>query len=117
MKRLRILCVLCGVALGAIAVLHAVKAARGDGDVPRHLLFVAIDGVLGALVASKPRWALVPVCVLFVQQLGTHGRDLLASVRSGPLDVESLVVLVFFGALIGLLATVASSRAGRGSSA
>ncbi len=107
MRVLRGLCLASGAAFLAIAVLHAVKAARGEDDVVRHLAFVGIDGVLGGLVALRPRWALVPVVVLTVQQLGSHGRELVLSVRGpGPIDVASLLVLLFFFAVIGLLVAV-----------
>lgn len=106
-RRLHLLSVACGLALVAIAAMHALKAARGDGDVVRHLVFVLVDGAVGVLVAARPRWALAPVALLTVQQLGSHGRDLLASVRAaGPLDVESLLVLLFFGSLLALLVAV-----------
>lgn len=83
------------------------KAARGDGDVRRHLVFVVLDGGLGALVAVRPRWAVAPTAMLFAQQTSTHGRDLVESLRgSGPVDLESLVVLAFFGALLALLVAV-----------
>lgn len=106
-RALRRLCLAAGTLLGAVAAIHAVKAARGDGDVMRHLVFVGVDGGLGVLVAWRPRWALVPVSVLLVQQLGTHGRDLVTSARGpGPLDVESLLVLAFFAAVLVLLVAV-----------
>jgi hypothetical protein len=106
-RALRTLCVAAGTLLGVVAAIHAVKAARGEGDVTRHLVFVAIDGALGVLVAWRPRWALVPLLVLLLQQLGTHGRDLARSLRGpGPLDVESLIVLAFFVAVLALVIAV-----------
>lgn len=87
--------------------MHAVKAARGEDDVARHLIFAGLDVALGALVAWRPRWALAPVAALSLQQVGSHGRDLVASLRgSGPVDVASLGVLAFFAALVVLLVAV-----------
>ena len=101
------LCRAAGLALAVVAVVHAVKAVRGDGDVARHVVFVVLDGGLGALVALRPRWALAPVALLFAQQTTTHGRDLARSLGGGgPLDVESLLVLAFFGAVLALLVAV-----------
>jgi hypothetical protein len=93
-----------GIALVLVAVMHVVKAATGDGDVVRHLVFVVLDGGLGVLVVVRPRWALVPAVILFVQQLGTHGRDLVRGMRGeAPFEVGDLAVMIFFGALIALL--------------
>ena len=91
---------------GVTAVNHAVLAARGEGNVGRHEVFVTIDVALAALLLFRraPRAALVPVAVLAVQQVESHGSDLVASMRgAGPFDWTSLGVLLFFPALVTLL--------------
>lgn len=95
--------------VGAAAVLavaagnHAVLAARGAGDVARHVVFVGVDLGLGALVALRPRWALPAAVAVAVQQVSSHGEDLVASIGS-DLDWSSLGVVLFFPALVMLLA-------------
>lgn len=91
--------------LAATAAVHALRAARGDGSVARHLAFVAVDLAVAVLVGVRPRWALAPVALLFAQQLTSHGHDLVRSLAGpGPADLESLGVLAFFAALLSALA-------------
>lgn len=100
--------------LVAAAVNHAVLAARGEGDVVRHEVFVGIDAAAAVLVAASPRWAVYPVALLAAQQALSHGGDLVASIqRGGPFDWASLGVLVFFPALVIALVIERRRRAGR----
>lgn len=96
--------ILCAALLVVTAVNHARLAAQGAGNVARHELFVGLNLALAALLVARPRWALVPTAALSVQQLWSHGSDLLASARGpGPFDWASVGVLVFFPALLTLL--------------
>lgn len=100
---------IAGVLFAVAAVNHAVLAARGEGVVWRHDLFVGINLVLGALVAlpkSAPRWALPPIALLSLQQIPSHGSDFVRSFSSpagGAVDWPSLGVVLFFPAVIALL--------------
>ena len=94
----------CAALLVFTAVNHGRLAAAGAGDVARHQLFVAVNLGLAAFLALRPRWALAPAALLSVQQLWSHGSDLLESARGpGPVDGSSALVLVFFPALLTLL--------------
>ncbi len=91
--------------LAVAAVNHAVLASRAEGDVARHWAFVAINLGAAAIVARAPRWAVVPIALLALQQAYSHGSDLIASIRGpGPFDWASLGVLVFFPVLVTTLA-------------
>lgn len=96
----------CAVLLAFAALSHALQAALGAGEIPRHELFVGINGVLALLVATRPRWALGPLAVLTVQQIYSHGSALVRSIQtpSAAFDWTSLAVLAFFPMLIALLA-------------
>ncbi len=91
---------------------HARLAAAGAGNVMRHEVFVGLNLALASLLVARPRWALLPAALLSVQQLYSHGSDLLASLHEpGPFDWASVGVLVFFPALVMLL-VVERRRAG-----
>jgi hypothetical protein len=96
---------LASCALLAVAALsHARLAALGGAHVLRHELFVGLDLALVALLVLRPRWALIPTALLSLQQLWSHGSDLVDSLRGqGPVDWASALVLVFFPALLTLL--------------
>lgn len=99
--------------LAATAVNHARLAAAGAGDVARHEVFVGLNLGLAVLLVVRPRWALAPTAVLSLQQLVSHGSDLVASLREpGAVDWASAGVLVFFPALLTLL-VVERRTAGR----
>lgn len=99
--------------LAVTALNHARLAVAGAGNVTRHEVFVGLNLALALLLVARPRWALVPAALLAVQQLYSHGSDLLTSVREpGPLDWASVGVLVFFPALLTLL-VVERRRTGR----
>lgn len=90
--------------LAVAAVEHARHAAAGGAHVLRHELFVGINLALAALLVARPRLALVPTALLSVQQLWSHGSDLVDSLRGpGPLDWASVGVVVFFPTLVTLL--------------
>ena len=90
--------------LAITAMNHARLAASAAGNVGRHEVFVGLNLLLAGLLVARPRWALLPAALLSVQQLYSHGSDLVASVREpGPLDWASVGVLVFFPALLTLL--------------
>ncbi|MCA9586296.1 MAG: hypothetical protein KC657_13145 [Myxococcales bacterium] len=110
----------CALVLAIASVQHAVLAFGGAPGAGRHAVFVGINAAVALLVARWPRAALAPVLVLTLQQLVSHGADLVRSIRGpGPLDVASLGVVVFFPALTLLLAaerrrgTPARPRRGR----
>ena len=92
-------------ALMAIAAVnHGRLAAAGGPDVTRHEVFVGLNLALAWLLAARPRWALLPAALLSIQQLYSHGADLLRSIHEpGPFDWASVGVLVFFPALLTLL--------------
>lgn len=90
--------------LGVTALNHARLAATGAGNVARHEVFVGLNLALAWLLVARPRWALLAAALLSVQQLYSHGSDLLASIHEpGPFDWASVGVLVFFPALLTLL--------------
>ena len=98
---------LAGALLLAVAALsHALQAAFGSGDVSRHALFVAINLLLALLVATRPRWSVVPLAILTLQQFHSHGTALVRSLQasSATFDWTSLAVLIFFPLLVALLA-------------
>ena len=105
--------VLFALLLAVTAVNHARLAATGaPANSTRHAVFVGLNLGLAGLLVARPGWALVPAALLAVQQLYSHGSDLLASVREpGPFDWASVGVLVFFPALLTLL-VVERRRAG-----
>lgn len=111
----RALRIAAGILFAVAAVNHAVLAARGQGVVWRHELFVGINLVLGALIAlpkNAPRWALPPIALLSLQQIPSHGMDFLRSFDQPPVDWPSLGVVLFFPAVIALL-VVERRRSGR----
>ena len=111
----RALRVAAAVLFAVAAVNHAVLASRGQGVVWRHELFVGINLVLGALIALRPRWALPPIALLSLQQIPSHGMDLVRSFdqpRAQDWDWPSLGVVFFFPAVIALL-VVERRRSGR----
>lgn len=90
--------------LAVAAMSHARLAAAGGPHVLRHELFVGLNLALAILLVLRPRWALLPTALLSVQQLASHGSDLVDSMQGpGPLDWASLGVVVFFPALLTLL--------------
>jgi hypothetical protein len=90
--------------LAVTALNHARLAATGAGNVARHEVFVGLNLALAWLLVARPRWALLPAALLSVQQLYSHGSDLLRSIHEpGPFDWASVGVLVFFPALLTLL--------------
>lgn len=95
---------IAAVLFAVIGLLHAKRAHAGEGDVARHLVFVAIDVTLAGLLAWRPRWALPAVVALSLQQIPSHGGDFLRSLRGPePTDWASLVVVLFFPAVVALL--------------
>jgi hypothetical protein len=90
--------------LVAVAVRHVVLAASGDGSVPRHVVFVAVNVALAALLVWKPRWSFWPALALGAQQMWSHGLELSGSfLGTAPLDWRSLVVCLFFPTLVTIL--------------
>jgi hypothetical protein len=87
------------------AVNHAVLAAKGQGVVWRHELFVAINGAAAAGLILRPRWMLVPLALLACQQIPSHGADLYRSIvrPEEAVDWPSVGVLLFFPAVLTLL--------------
>ena len=101
---LRLARLTCAGLLVVAATSHARLAAAGGAHVLRHELFVGLNLALATLLVLRPRWALLPTALLSIQQLSSHGSDLVDSVRGpGPFDWASLGVLVFFPALLTLL--------------
>lgn len=91
-------------AITVAAANHGRLAAGGIGEVARHELFAGLDLALAVLLAVKPRWALAPTAVMSAQQIWSHGSDLVDSIQgSGPFDVVSALVVVFFPAVLALL--------------
>ena len=90
--------------LAITALNHGRLAAAGGANVTRHGVFVGLNLALAWLLVARPRWALLPAALLSVQQLYSHGSDLVRSTREpGPFDWASVGVLVFFPALLTLL--------------
>lgn len=84
---------------------HARLAVAGEPSVARHWLFVDINLALAVVLVRFPRRALVATSLLMVQQMVSHGTDLVRSMRGpGPMDLASLAVCLFFPALVTVLA-------------
>lgn len=98
MKKLRLL---AAVLLVVAAINHGRLAAMGAENATRHAVFVGLNLVLAAAVAFFPRIALFLTVLMSLQQIPSHGGDLL---RQTPFDWASLGVVIFFPALILLLA-------------
>jgi hypothetical protein len=106
-----VLRVLAALGFASAAVNHAVHAAHGEGVVVRHEVFVGINLLLGALLVLRPRIAIVPIALLSLQQIPSHGRDFVQSLHEANVDWPSLGVVFFFPAVLALL--VAERRATR----
>jgi hypothetical protein len=92
------------VAFGVSAVRHLLLG-RAEPTLGRHAAFVLINGVAAALLAWRPRWVALPIALLAVQQLASHGADLVRSMSApGALDIASLGVVVFFPVLLAAIA-------------
>lgn len=92
-------------ALCAVAAIHHARLAfAGEPSVDRHWVFFGVNVLLGTLVVLAPRAALVFAIPLTAQQARSHGHALLASLDAPPFDWASLGVLVFFPALLVVLA-------------
>ena len=91
---------IAAVLLVVAAVNHGRLAAMGADHATRHAVFVGINLALAIAVAFSPRVALVLVVLVSIQQIPSHGGDLL---RQTPFDWASLGVILFFPALIVLL--------------
>lgn len=101
------------VLLAITALNHGRLAAAGGDHVTRHEVFVGLNLALAWLLVARPRWALLPAALLSVQQLYSHGSDLVRSVHEpGPFDWASVGVLVFFPALLTLLVVERRQTAG-----
>lgn len=99
---------LSAVSLGCfgVALFHLVCIVRPELGEPspawRHGLFVGVNLLLAAGFLKRPRWFSWPLVALTLQQLISHGTDLLEAQRRTPprLDVQSLAVLVTFPLLL-----------------
>lgn len=96
----------CAIAAGN----HVRLALAGDPSVPRHWLFVGVNVVLGTLLVSAPRAALVFAVPLMLQQLYSHGTLLVRSITEPPFDWSSLGVLLFFPGIVAVLTMEARLR-------
>lgn len=102
--RLRVARLICAGLLALTALNHARLASAAGAHALRHGLFVGLNLALATLLVFLPRWALPATALLSIQQLWSHGADLADSIRDpGPLDWASVLVLVFFPALLTLL--------------
>jgi hypothetical protein len=92
-----------GFALGALAhatelmAFLAIHYELMPGYPPwRHIVFTAFDSTLAALALYAPRRLWMPVLVLCVQQVTTHGVSLWdAAVGGRPLEWSSVTTLSF----------------------
>ena len=106
--------VIAAVLFCVAAVNHAVLAARGQGVVWRHELFVGINLALAAGLVLRPRWVLLPLALLACQQIPSHGADFVRSLSEPAIDWPSLGVVFFFPVVLTLL-VVERRRGKRGS--
>jgi hypothetical protein len=91
------------IAFGVSAVRHLLLAGA-EPTLGRHAVFVLVNAAAAALLARRPRWVVLPIAILAVQQLASHGADLVRSLSTpGPLDVASLGVVVFFPLLLAAI--------------
>ncbi len=67
---------------------HALLAAKGQGVVWRHELFVAVNLVAAAGIALRPRWILAPLALLACQQIPSHGADFVRSLSEPTPEVR-----------------------------
>jgi hypothetical protein len=78
----------------------------------RHGLFVAVNLALAAGFARRPRWLVFPFAALVLQQVVSHGGDLVEAWRAeGRVDWPSAIVLVAMPALLALLVIDRRERA------
>jgi hypothetical protein len=104
LARLALARLACAGLLAVAALNHGRLAAAGGAHALRHELFVGLNLGLAALLVARPRLALAPTVLLSMQQLWSHGSDLVDSLRGpGPVDWASVGVVVFFPALLTLL--------------
>lgn len=110
--------VLAALLFAGTAVFHVVEMAR-SGFTPRHLAFVGINVVSASLCLWRPRrWFPLYFFVLTLQQVYSHGGDLITTWRSsGAINWVSLLVVGFLPVLLVLaliedraLATGSASR-------
>jgi hypothetical protein len=95
---------ICAGLLALTALNHARLTFASGAHAMRHSVFVGLNLGLAALLVLRPRWALPAAALLSVQQLWSHGSDLVDSIRDpGPFDWASVLVLAFFPALLTLL--------------
>ncbi|HEY8074420.1 MAG TPA: hypothetical protein VIF62_09925 [Labilithrix sp.] len=85
------------------AVNHGVLAARGEGVVWRHELFVGLNLAAALGLVTRPRWMLLPLALLACQQIPSHGADFVRSLGEPAIDWPSLGVVFFFPAVLTLL--------------
>lgn len=78
------------------AVFHALGVVLTLDSSPhwRHALFACINAACVYGVLSRPRWFVYAFAVLLLQQLFSHGADLVAANRAGHLDITSLLDLI-----------------------
>lgn len=78
------------------ALFHTLGAFLAlDSSPPwRHALFACINATCVYGVLIRPRWFVYAFAVLLVQQIYSHGADLVAANRAGHLDVTSLLDLL-----------------------
>jgi hypothetical protein len=104
-NRFRIVRAIAAALLAVSAIRHTWLALHGDESVPRHWLFVGINVGLAILLVRSRRWALPATLLLSIQQMWSHGTELVRSIHGpGPFDWSSLGVCVFFPVLIVVLA-------------
>jgi hypothetical protein len=105
--------VLASLLFAGTAVFHVVAMAR-SGFTPRHLAFVGINVASASLCLTRPRrWFPLYFFVLSLQQIHSHGADLLATWRAtATIDWVSLLVMGFLPVVLAL--ALAEERAPRG---
>lgn len=106
---LRALFGLGSLALLGTAALHGARAlappAGDDSSPQRHAIFVGINAGLALGLLLRPRWLALPLGLLVLQQLGSHGSLALAALRAGATPgLEDLSVVgglpLLWGALV-----------------
>lgn len=91
----------CGTVFHALALTWPALASSPTPSW-RHGLFLAIDGAYAAGFAARIRWLVWAVLPLAVQQVVSHGTDLLAARAAGHTDAQSALVLAAMPAFVAV---------------
>lgn len=97
---------ICATLFATMATYHfftLLDAEMPHAAVLRHLVFVVVDAAFAALVWWWPRWLLVPISILTVEQFRAHGGSVWRSWHKGEFDPLGTITLAGLAILCLLL--------------